>query len=150
MVAAMGFRSFAPLALAGLLGSCAWFRPDPPEYEPFAHASGLVVRDLLVPGAGAEVVAGDTVALHYDLALADRTPVESSRETGVPLRFEVGRGAVPPGLDQGVLGMRLFGRRRLNVPSRLGFGTAGRPPRVPPDSDLVFELELIEHRPPDH
>jgi peptidylprolyl isomerase len=135
------------IALGLLASSCAWFRPRPPEYAPFTQASGLVVRDLVVPDAGSEVTIGDTVALQYDLALADRTPVESTRETGVPLRFEVGAGAVPAGLDQGVLGMRLFGRRRLDVPSPLGFGSQGRPPRIPPDAALVFVVELIEHLP---
>lgn len=139
--------SLAALALAAPLTSCAWFRPRPPEYEPVRSPSGLVVRDLLVPEQGAGVDAGDTVALHYQLWLADRTPLESSRETGLPLRFEVGAGSVPPGLEQGVLGMRLFGRRRLDVPSTLGFGAAGRPPRIPPDAALVFEIEVIEHAP---
>jgi len=143
----MDLRTSIALVLACLSASCAWFRPHPPKYEPLEYASGLVVRDLVVPEAGQEVAAGDTVALHYDLALADRTQVESSRETGLPLRFEVGAGAVPPGLDQGVLGMRLFGRRRLDLPSALAFGASGRPPRIPPDTAVVFVVEVIEHAP---
>lgn len=135
------------VTLASLLASCAWFRPDPPEYEPLTRASGLVLQDLVVPEEGREVATGDAVALQYELLLADRTPLESSRQSGHPLRFVVGDGSVPAGVDQGVLGMRLFGRRRLSVPSALGFGSAGRPPRIPPDADLVFEIELIEHQP---
>ena len=129
------------------LSSCAWFRPDPPEYDSVRLESGLVLRDLVVPETGVEVVVGDTVAVHYDLRLADRTLVESSTATGVPLRFEVGAGVVPIGLEQGVLGMRLFGRRRLTVPPDLAYGPAGRPPRIPPGATLVFDVELMEHVP---
>jgi len=141
---------FLALSLAAGLCGCAWFRPDPPHYDAVRHSSGLVVRDLVVPENGPEVAAGDTVAVHYDLLLADQTPVESSRDTGRPLRFEVGAGAVPRGLDEGVVGMRLFGRRRLIVPSALAFGAAGRPPRIPPDSPVTFEVELMEHTPAAH
>ena len=130
-----------------MLAGCAWFRPHPPEYDSLRLESGLVLRDLVVPDAGAEVTAGDTVAVHYDLRLADRTLIESSTSTGLPLRFEVGAGAVPSGLEQGVLGMRLFGRRRLTVPPALAYGEAGRPPRIPPGATLVFDLELMEHVP---
>jgi FKBP-type peptidyl-prolyl cis-trans isomerase len=87
------------------------------------------------------------VAIRYELRLVDGTLVESSDDTGQPLRFEVGRGSVPRGLEQGVLGMRLFGRRRLSVASELAFGSAGRPPRIPPDAQVVFEVELMEHTP---
>jgi FKBP-type peptidyl-prolyl cis-trans isomerase len=149
MVAAMGARLLLA-TLASLLTSCAWFRPDPPEYEPLRRASGLVLQDLVVPDEGPEVLAGDTVALQYELWLADLTHLETSRKTGHPLRFVVGDGSVPAGIEQGVLGMRLFGRRRLSVPSALGFGGTGRPPRIPPDADLVFEIELIEHAPGAH
>ena len=131
------------LALAG----CAWFRTDPPEYESLRLESGLVVRDLVVPEAGTEVGSGDTVAVNYDLWLEDRSLVESSTSTGRPLRFLVGAGEVPSGLDQGVLGMRLFGRRRLTVPPELAYGPEGRPPRIPADTTLIFDVELMEHVP---
>jgi len=135
------------LVLGLFLAGCAWFRPDPPEYESLRLESGLVLRNLVVPDAGAEVAMGDTVAVHYDLRLVDRTLVESSTSTGLPLRFEVGAGVVPVGLEEGVLGMRLFGRRRLTVPPELAYGAAGRPPRIPPDATLIFDLELMEHVP---
>jgi len=133
-----------PLAL--VLSSCAWFRPDPPEYDSHRLPSGLVVRDLVVPESGAEVASGDTVAVNYELRLADRSLIESSSTSGRPLRFQVGAGKVPNGLDEGVLGMRLFGRRRLTVPPELGYGSEGRPPRIP-DATLIFDLELMEHVP---
>lgn len=140
----MTTRFLAPLLGLALAG-CAWFRPDPPEYDSVRLPSGLVVRDLVVPESGAGVVSGDTVAVHYDLRLLDRSLVESSTDSGSPLRFAVGAGSVPPGLDEGVLGMRLFGRRRLTVPPALAFGEEGRPPRIPPGATLIFDLELMEH-----
>lgn len=130
------------LALA--LSSCAWFRPSPPHYDEVRLDSGVVLRDLVVPDEGQSVVSGDTVAIHFDLCLADRTSIESSRATGQPLRFEVGAGVVPRGLEQGVLGMRLFGRRRILVPAALAYGAEGRPPRIPPDAALSFDVELME------
>lgn len=132
------------LALCLALSGCAWFRPDPPEYDAVRLKSGLIVRDLVVPEAGAVVETGDTVAVHYDLRLADRSLVETSSATGQPLRFEVGSGEVPSGLDEGVLGMRLFGRRRLTMPPELAYGTEGRPPRIPPGATLIFDVELME------
>ena len=122
------------------------FRERPPDYEAVAlDESGLSVRDVVVPDEGPEVAEGDTVAIHYDLWLPDKTLVESSRTTGSPLRIKVGSGAVPRGLEKGLIGMRLYGRRRVEVPSALGFGAEGRPPSIPPDSDLVFEVEVMEH-----
>ena len=135
------------LVALALLSSCSWFRPDPPHYDAVELESGLVLRDLVVPEAGPEVAAGDTVAIHYDLRLADRTLVETSKSTGQPLRFSVGEGTVPRGLELGVVGMRLYGRRRLSVPCALAFGADGRPPRIPPDADVTVEVELMEHLP---
>ena len=133
--------------LVGLSCACAWSRPAPPVYPAVAREDGMIVRDLLVPDAGVEVALGDAVAVQYELMLSDRTLVESSRETGLVLRFEVGAGKVPAGLERGVVGMRLFGRRSLEVPSALAFGDAGQPPRIPPGVAVVFDVELIEHTP---
>jgi|SRR5688572_30161711 len=135
------------LVLVPLLAGCAWFRPRPPEYDAHTLPSGLIVRDLVVPEGGGEVAQGDTIAVHYDLRLVDRSLIESSTDTGRPLRFQVGEGTLPRGLEEGVLGMRLFGRRRLTVPPQLGYGAAGRPPRIPPDATLIFDVELMEHVP---
>jgi len=137
----------ALLVLWLFLGSCAWFRPDPPVYPEVKLASGLVVRDLVVPESGAEVSNGAAVAIDYLLRLADKTVVESSRDSGQLLRFHVGDGTVPSGLDEGVLGMRLFGRRRLTVPPELAFGAQGRPPAIPASATVIFDIELMEHTP---
>jgi FKBP-type peptidyl-prolyl cis-trans isomerase len=142
----MRILTLAPV-LAALLSSCSWFRPEPPEYDAVEFPSGLVARDLVVPENGAPARVGDTVTVHYELYLADRTRVDSSVEAGAPLRFELGSGDVPRGLDEGIVGMRLFGRRRLTVPSALAFGAEGRPPRIPPDATVIFDVELMELAP---
>jgi len=133
------------LLLCCLLASCSLFRVRPPRYEAVVLDSGVTVRDLVVPDAGVEVALGDRVAVPYELRLADRSLAEPSRDNGIPLEFEVGSGTVPRGLEEGILGMRLFGRRRLSVPSALAFGSGGRPPAIPPDSDVQFDVELMEH-----
>jgi len=140
----MGHRTHLWILATAFLGGCSWFRPEPPDYDSVALASGLVIRDLVVPENGPEARAGDSVGVHYELFLADRTPIESSLDTGTPLRFELGSGAVPRGLEEGILGMRLFGRRRLTVPSALAFGDAGRPPEIPPGATVLFDVELME------
>lgn len=134
------FLVVAPLPLAG----CALFRAEAPSYPTVELPSGLVVHDLVVPENGAPARAGDTVAVHYELFLDDHTLVESSAKNGAPLRFELGSGQVPRGLDEGIVGMRLFGRRRLTVPSSLAFGDAGRPPEIPPKATVIFDVELME------
>lgn len=140
----MALRPTLSILAAALLTSCGWFRPEPPDYGSVALPSGLVVRDLVVPEGGPEARLGDAVGVHYELFLADGTAVESSLTTGTPLRFELGSGVVPRGLEEGIVGMRLFGRRRLTVPSALAFGDAGRPPEIPPGATVRFDVELME------
>ena len=135
------------LALGLLLAGCSWSRPAPPDYPEISQPSGLTTRDLVVPSSGPEVAAGDTVGIHFQLRLLDRTLVESSEDTGQPLRFLVGAGVVPRGLDEGVIGMRLFGRRRLTLPPELAFGQEGRPPLIPGDATVVFDVELMQLEP---
>lgn len=140
----MPVRTASWLLAASLLTSCGWFRPEPPDYDSVALPSGLVVRDLVIPESGAEARQGDLVAVHYQLFLTDGTQVESSQSTGTPLRFELGSGVVPRGLEEGIVGMRLYGRRRLIVPGPLAFGDEGRPPTIPPGATVRFDVELME------
>jgi FKBP-type peptidyl-prolyl cis-trans isomerase len=145
-MSALSARIWLPVLLS-LVASCAWMRPSAPEYPRIERGGGLVIRDLVVPEAGAEVDSGDAVAIHYQLWLSDHTLVESSLDSGQPLRFEIGQGQVLPGLEQGLLGMRLYGSRRIVVPPELGYGSEGRPPLIPGDSTLTFDVELMEHEP---
>jgi FKBP-type peptidyl-prolyl cis-trans isomerase len=106
-------------------------------------ASGLKYEDLKV-GTGAEAKAGQTVTVHYAGTLTDGTKFDASRDRGEPYRFPLGAGAVIKGWDEGVAGMKVGGRRKLTVPSELGYGERGTPGGpIPPNATLVFDVELL-------
>ncbi len=97
----------------------------------------------LVAGTGAEAVAGQKVKVHYTGWLTDGKKFDSSLDRGVPFSFVLGRGQVIPGWDQGVSGMKVGAKRKLTVPPELGYGSRGFPGAIPPNSTLVFEVELL-------
>jgi FKBP-type peptidyl-prolyl cis-trans isomerase len=140
-------RQLLLLVLVACASSCAWARPKPPEYPAEHLDSGLIVHDLVVPLEGPVARTGDEVSIDYLVRLDDGTVVDSSLETGQMLTFRLGAAQVPAGLEQGVEGMRLFGRRELIVPPHLAYGEAGMEPLIPPDAALRFEVELMEIRP---
>ncbi|HEX5759168.1 MAG TPA: FKBP-type peptidyl-prolyl cis-trans isomerase [Thermoanaerobaculia bacterium] len=116
----------------------------PPQEQPkeVTLPSGLRYVDL-EPGDGTPAKAGDVVAVHYTGWLADKTEFDSSRKRNVPFRFRLGEGMVIKGWDEGVAGMKPGGKRRLLIPSALGYGKRGAGDVIPPDADLVFEVELL-------
>jgi len=97
----------------------------------------------VVPESGPAAALGDHVTIHYTARVAGGEVFDSSLDRGVPVTIELGGGQTLAGLEEGLLGMRQFGRRRLNVPADLGFGEAGAPPDVPPGARLVFEVEVL-------
>ncbi len=102
----------------------------------------LKVEDL-VQGTGAEAVAGKKVSVHYTGTLTDGSKFDSSLDRGRPFDFPLGGGRVIKGWDQGVAGMKVGGKRRLTIPPELAYGDRGFPPVIPPNSTLVFEIELL-------
>jgi peptidylprolyl isomerase len=96
-----------------------------------------------VVGTGREAKDGDHVTAHVVGKLPNGTVFESSRLKKRPLQFVAGGDAVVVGLSQGVIGMRVGGRRTLTVPPSLGYGSRGKGAKVPPGSTLVYEVELI-------
>jgi FKBP-type peptidyl-prolyl cis-trans isomerase len=100
-------------------------------------------------GKGPEVKNGDKVSVHYTGTLMNGKKFDSSRDKGTPFDFTVGQGGVIKGWDQGVLGMKVGGKRRLVIPSALGYGERGSPPNIPPDAGLKFDIELLEIKNPD-
>src|SRR5436190_6114770 len=120
-------------ALPGEPGSGKWHK----------LASGLQYDDMVV-GSGKMAEPGTNVSIHYSGYLLDGTPFDSSLKTGQPLKFQIAGGQMIQGFDEGVRGMRIGGKRKVRIPWQMAYGEAGRPPLIPPKSDLVFDLELLD------
>jgi FKBP-type peptidyl-prolyl cis-trans isomerase len=103
----------------------------------------LTIEDVKV-GSGSAVKAGDTVVMHYTGYLTNGKKFDSSLDRGQPFTTEIGVGAVIKGWDQGVPGMKVGGKRKLMIPAELGYGSRGAGSAIPPNADLVFEVELLE------
>ncbi|XP_075491451.1 FK506-binding protein 2-like [Primulina tabacum] len=86
---------------------------------------------------------GDSVKVHYRGKLTDGTVFDSSFERGDPIQFELGSGQVIKGWDQGILAMCLGEKRKLKIPSKLGYGEQGSPPTIPGGATLIFDTELV-------
>ena len=105
-------------------------------------SSGLRYQDVTV-GSGEEATAGRTAVVHYTGWLPDGKKFDSSRDRDEPFSFPLGAGQVIAGWDEGVVGMKVGGRRKLVVPPELGYGASGAPPDIPPNATLVFDVELL-------
>lgn len=116
--------------------------PPPVSAQATVTASGLKIIDVKV-GSGDEAQNGQTVSVHYTGWLADGTKFDSSLDRGQPLSFGLGGGQLIPGFDEGVVGMRVGGQRRLIIPPDLAYGVQGRPPVIPANAELTFDIELL-------
>lgn len=110
-------------------------------------ASGLKYQDVKV-GTGALPKNGQTVVVHYTGTLMNGTKFDSSRDRGQPFQFALGQGNVIKGWDEGIATMKVGGRRKLIIPSALGYGAQGTPDgTIPPNATLIFDVELLGIRP---
>jgi hypothetical protein len=96
-----------------------------------------------VTGSGRAAKSGDTVTVHYRGRLLDGTEFDSSYRKHGPFTFTLGSGLVIQGWEQGLLGMRVGGRRKLTIPPELGYGNHGEGTSIPPNSVLIFDMELL-------
>ncbi len=103
-----------------------------------------LVTNELIKGTGTEAKAGDTVSVNYVGALYKTGKVfDASWKRNEPFSFTLGKGQVIPGWEQGVLGMKVGGRRELIIPPSLGYGAKGSPPSIPPNETLIFIVDLL-------
>jgi peptidylprolyl isomerase len=105
--------------------------------------NGLSYEDTVV-GTGAEIKSGDRISMHYKGTLVDGTKFDSSYDRGQPFSTVIGVGQVIQGWDQGVPGMKIGGKRKLMIPSELGYGSRGAGALIPPNANLIFEVEAVE------
>jgi peptidylprolyl isomerase len=106
-------------------------------------ASGLKYVDV-VTGKGAAPVAGKTVKVHYTGILENGKKFDSSVDRKEPFSFTIGVGQVIPGWDEGVMTMKVGGKRKLIIPANLGYGARGAGGVIPPNATLLFDVELLD------
>jgi len=131
--------SCAALFLAVACAGCGSSDTSPSANVPFSQT------DLRI-GAGPDVVNGKTLTVVYTGWLYDSTQPENKGtlfQTNPSFPFVLGTGAVIPGWDQGIPGMKVGGLRRLVIPPNLGYGSAGNPPAIPGNATLIFEIGVI-------
>ena len=128
-----------------------WANPESIEYAASLNialskmtrtSTGLYWQDMKVGEADSAAV-GDNVRVHYTGWLPDGTQFDSTRD-GSPVQFLLGLGFVMPGFDEGVIGMRVGGVRRLVIrPDLTGFAPGRQPPSIPPNTTLIVEVERL-------
>lgn len=108
-----------------------------------SSVAGFEIQDIVV-GTGAEAKAGKILSVHYTGALTDGRVFDSSVNRGKPFEFTLGAGQVIAGWEKGFTGMKVGGKRRLVIPSDYAYGTKGVSGLIPPNSALIFEVNLLD------
>jgi FKBP-type peptidyl-prolyl cis-trans isomerase len=104
--------------------------------------SGLQYWDIKV-GTGDEAKDGNHVKVHYTGWFTDGKKFDSSVDAHQPYEFTIGKGDVIKGWDEGVTGMKVGGKRQLRIPPDLAYGEAGYKTIIPPNSTLIFDVQLL-------
>ncbi|CAO5680557.1 MAG: hypothetical protein HEEMFOPI_00523 [Holosporales bacterium] len=135
---------FAILASAG----SAYYFMGLPKMKTSKMEKKENVMDLKIidthEGTGDFVEKGDRLRVHYRGTLENGKQFDSSFDRGEPLEFTVGVGQVIKGWDDGLLGLKVGGKRTIHIPSHLGYGSRGAGSVIPPNSNLIFDVELVE------
>jgi peptidylprolyl isomerase len=142
--------SLVAVTLALAVGTGAAFAATPAPSAPqtakvgqkMTTPSGLEYVDETI-GKGPVPVAGQHVTVHYVGTLQNGTKFDSSRDRGEPFTFQIGKGEVIKGWDEGVMSMHVGGRRNLPIPPQLAYGAAGAGGVIPPHATILFDVELL-------
>ncbi len=117
--------------------------PPPVEGKPTVTADGLKIWDVKV-GTGEKAIGGMDVTVHYTGWLTNGKQFDSSIGKGDGFTFRLGGHQVIQGWDEGVVGMKVGGKRRLEIPGDLAYGSRGYPGVIPPNATLIFDVELLK------
>ena len=118
-----------------------------PEIDFPGEAPDELVIDDITVGDGAEATPGSTVRAHYvGVAHSTGEEFDASWNRGAPLDFRLGVGQVIAGWDEGIVGMKVGGRRKLTIPAHKGYGDRGAPPVIAPGETLIFVVDLVDVR----
>lgn len=143
---------FALIGLFTILSPLLRGKTDPRAYQqPEQQTASMdqttqpakLIIDTTKEGTGETAKNGDVVSVHYTGKLTDGTVFDSSIPRGKAFSFELGRGQVIAGWEQGILGMKVGEHRALTIPPHLGYGTRGAGGVIPPNATLQFEVELL-------
>jgi peptidylprolyl isomerase len=133
-----------PSATAAKTPTSGPLSKEPHVTPPSGPPPTKLVTKEIVKGTGAEAKTGSAVAVNYVGALYKTGKVfDASWKRNEPFTFTLGKGQVIPGWEQGVIGMKVGGRRELIIPSALGYGAKGSPPSIPPNETLIFVVDLL-------
>lgn len=139
---------FVVLAVAALRSKPQPTQDTSAAPTPTVAVAPLDVEELEIEevkvGTGSAVKSGDIVTVHYLGTLLDGTKFDSSYDRGEPFTTTIGTGAVIKGWDEGLIGMQIGGKRKLTIPSSLGYGDTGAGRIIPPGAGLIFEIELVD------
>lgn len=145
-----------PLAGCASGGVAAGPEPDPTtltyapqlevDFSKMEETSAGLWVEVIAEGVGRQAMMGRETLIQYIGYLPDGTVVDSSLPAGEPFAFELGSNTVIRGWNEGIVGMKVGGRRRFVVRPGLAYGSRGKEPLVPPQSVLVFEIQLVDVR----
>ncbi len=143
----MARRIWLPALTAGVffLACAAGVAQNKKESRVVTTSSGLQYEDTKV-GTGREAKSGDTVSVLYVGKLTNGKEFDSNLDRNNPFTFQLGKGKVIQGWDEGIAGMKEGGSRKLTIPANLAYGARGFPPVIPPNSELRFQVELLKVR----